>query len=87
MKKGFRLVDGSVWTILSYTPTDEYIDKDDSSVFPSNVVDMIGVKWDRRHSCTHPYNANFSDCFFENFQANDPRIESIVLDVFSYEDD
>ena len=87
MKKGFRLVDGSIWTILSYTSTNEYIDKDDSSVFPSNVVDMIGVKWNRGDSCTHPYNANFSDCFFENFQANDPRIESIVLDVFSYEDD
>lgn len=87
MKKGFRLVDGSVWTILSYTSTDEYIDKDDSTVFPSNVIDIVGVKWDRRDSCTHPYNANFSDCFFENFQADDPRIESIVLDVFSYEDD
>ena len=87
MKNGFRLVDGSVWTILSYTSTDEYIDKHDSTVFPSNVIDIVGVKWDRRDSCTHPYNANFSDCFFENFQANDPRIESIVLDVFSYEDD
>ena len=87
MKKGFRLVDGSVWTILSYTSTDEYIDKDDSTVFPSNVIDIVGVKWDRRDSCTHPYNANFSDCFFENFQADDFRIESIVLDIFSYEND
>ena len=87
MKKGFRLVDGSVWTILSYTSTNEYIDKDDSAVFPSNVIEITGVKWDRRDSRTHPYNANFSDCFFENFRANDFRIESIVLDVFSYEND
>ena len=81
MKKGFRLVDGSVWTILSYTSTNEYIDKDDSAVFPSNVIEITGVKWDRRDSRAHPYNANFSDCFFEDFRANDFRIESIVLHV------
>lgn len=82
MKKGFKLKDGSIWTIISYDSTKEYWEKSDSDVFPSNVLSVTGVEWrDGRHS-THPYNANFSDCLFETFDVNDERIEVIVADVF-----
>lgn len=82
MKKGFKLKDGGVWTILSYDTTEEYIDKCDSEVFPSNVLKVTGVKYKKGYDHTHPCNANFSDCFFESFDVNDERIEIIVSDVF-----
>lgn len=87
MKKGFRLIDGSIWSIISYTSTEPYLDKDDSAVFPNNVTEVVGVKWEKHISETHPYRANFSDCNFETFLVTDPKIESIVKDVFDYEND
>lgn len=82
MKKGFKLKDGSVWTIISYDTTPEYADKCDKAVFPENVLEVTGVEYKKGRDSTHPYNANFSDCFFEHFDVNDPRIEVIVSDVF-----
>lgn len=64
MKKGFRLKDGSVWTIIGYDTTKEYIEKCDRYVFPNNVLAITGVRWEGGIDFTHPYNANFSDCFF-----------------------
>ena len=82
MKKGFRLKDGSVWTIISYDTTKEYIDKCDRDVFPNNALVVTGVRWEEGIDFTHPYNANFSDCCFEHFKVDDERIDIIVADVF-----
>lgn len=82
MKKGFKLKDGSVWTIISYDTTSDYADKCDRDVFPKNVLEVTGVEYKKGRDDTHPYNANFSDNLFEHFDVNDPRIEVIVSDVF-----
>ena len=82
MKKGFKLKDGSVWTIISYDTTEEYADKCDRDVFPSNVLELVGVLWEKDIESTYPYRANFLDCFFEHFKVDDERIDIIVADVF-----
>lgn len=84
MAKGFKLKDGSIWTIISYTSIEDYIDKDDRNVFPSNVLDVTGVKWEKDREHTHPYRACFSYCNFETFKVDDPLLESISSNVFEY---
>lgn len=82
MKKGFKLKDGSIWTIISYNVSKEYENVSNSEIPVSAITEVTGVKWEKEWDSTHPYTANFSDCFFETFDANDERIECIVDNVF-----
>ena len=80
--KGFKLKDGSLWTIISYETVSGCEDKTESQVLISDIVSFTGVEWEKDWDDTHPYKANFSDCFFEDFDINDDRILEVTLDVF-----
>ena len=81
MKKGFKLTDGSIWTIISYETVEGYEDKLESEIPLSAITVVTGVKWVQNH--THTCNACFSDCNFEDFNVNDPRILELSSNVFS----
>lgn len=82
MLLGVKLKDGSVWTAISYNVVPEAMTKTTSEIQLSDITELTCVKWDKDYPQTHPYQANFSDCFWENFKPDDSRIEKISLDVF-----
>ncbi len=86
MKKGFKLIDGSIWTIISFDVIEGYADCLPSDIPLSAIIEVTGVKYDEDLDHTHPFNANFSDCRFEDFKVSDPRIVSITANVFEYID-
>ena len=60
-----------------------YEDKLESEIPLSAITVVTGVKWVKNHTHTHPCNACFSDCNFEDFNVNDPRILELSSNVFS----
>ena len=43
--KGFKLKDGSLWTIISYETVSGCEDKTESQVLISDIVSFTGVEW------------------------------------------
>lgn len=86
MKRGFKLKDGSIWTVIAYETVDGCDNKLDWEVKTSEIINVTGVKWEEGFGQTHPYRANFSDCFFEHFDMNDERIVEFSMDVFDLKD-
>ena len=80
--KGFKLKDGSLWTIISYETVSGCEDKTESQVLISDIVSFTGVKWEKVGMTPIHYKVNFSDCFFEDFDINDDRISEVTLNVF-----
>lgn len=56
--------------------------KTESQISLEDITNFTGVEWVKDFDETHPYKANFSDCFYEHFNINDERISEVVLDVF-----
>ena len=46
--KGFKLKDGSLWTIISYETVSGCEDKTESQVLISDIVSFTGVEWGKR---------------------------------------
>lgn len=85
--KGFKLKDGSIWTIIAYNTKEGCEGKTESQISLEDITSFTGVEWDKDFDETHPYKANFSYCFYEHFKINDERISEVVLDVFDLIDD
>lgn len=80
--KGFKLKDGSIWTIVSYDVLPESCNLLGHATPIEGVTEVTGVQYHKGDIDTHPFKANMSDCLFDTFKADDPRIECIVDDVF-----
>ena len=86
MPLGVKLRDGSIWTAISYDVVPEAMTKTTSEIQLSDITELTCVKWDKDCPQTHPNNACFSECIWENFKPNDSRIEKISLDIFNIHD-
>lgn len=87
MKIGIKLKDGSIWTAISFSVIDGYENTRTKDIPLTAITEITAVKYEIGYLNTHPYNANFYNCFYENFKPDDERIESINRDVFEYIDD
>lgn len=80
--KGFKLKDGSIWTVVSYSVLPEYENLLGHTIPIEGITEVTGVQYHKDAPSTSPYKANLYDCFFDTFKSDDPRIECIVNDVF-----
>ena len=80
--KGFKLKDGSIWTVVSYDVLPKYENLLGHAIPIDGITEVTGVQYHKDCYHTYPYKANLSDCLFDTFKADDPRIECIVNDVF-----